>query len=145
MNLYQILFPLLLVALLAVLASSLGAQKPMSEASSGPSEVIIFSDTMDAKTEFENSDLPVVVDFYATWCGPCKLLAPEIDKLASEYKGKVKVYKVDVDKFKALTKSYGIKGYPTVIFIKPKNASRTVQKGLASYEKLKELTEETLK
>lgn len=117
----------------------------MSTANAASSDIIVFTDTMDAKSEFENSDLPVVVDFYATWCNPCKQLAPELEKLASQYKGKVKVYKVDVDKFPALTKSYGVRGYPTVIFIKPKNASRTTQKGFASYDKLKELTEGLLK
>lgn len=61
---------------------------------------------------------PCVVDFYATWCGPCKALAPRMEKLAKKYKGKIQFYKVDVDDNNALAAAYGIQSIPTLIFFK---------------------------
>ena len=62
--------------------------------------------------------LPVVVDFSATWCGPCKKIAPIIEKLAVEYQGRVNIGKCDVDDNEELTSKFGIRNVPTVIFIK---------------------------
>ncbi len=59
---------------------------------------------------------PCVIDFYATWCGPCRQLSPIIEELASEYKGKVVFYKVDVDKEKNLAAAFGIHSIPTLLF-----------------------------
>ena len=60
---------------------------------------------------------PVVIDFFATWCGPCRNLAPSIERLASEYEGRVKVLKVDVDKNQALAEAARIMSIPTLFFI----------------------------
>jgi len=65
------------------------------------------------------NDKPTVVDFWATWCGPCRLVAPEIDKLAVKYAGSVDVVKVDVDANPATAMKYGIMSIPTVAFFKP--------------------------
>jgi len=62
--------------------------------------------------------LPVVIDFSATWCGPCKKIAPIIDELAAEYEGKVNICKCDVDENNELTSKYGIRNVPTVLFLK---------------------------
>ncbi len=62
--------------------------------------------------------LPVVLDFSATWCGPCKKIAPYIAELADEYEGKVNVGKCDVDDNEELTAKFGIRNVPTVLFIK---------------------------
>jgi len=65
------------------------------------------------------NDKPTVVDFWATWCGPCRLVAPEIDKLAVKYSGSVDVVKVDVDANPATAMKYGIMSIPTVAYFKP--------------------------
>ena len=64
------------------------------------------------------SDLPVLVDFTATWCGPCKALAPIVEKLADEFAGKVKVGKLDIDANQKITAKYGVRSVPTVIVFK---------------------------
>ena len=64
------------------------------------------------------ADKPVLVDFYATWCPPCKLLAPTIGELANEYAGRVEFIKVDGDKSPKLVSEYRIEGYPTVLIFK---------------------------
>ncbi|HMQ16429.1 MAG TPA: thioredoxin [Phycisphaerae bacterium] len=70
-------------------------------------------DNFDA--EVLNSAVPVLVDFWAEWCGPCQLLAPTIDELASEYAGKIKVGKVDVDSAQKIAAKYNVQQIPTVM------------------------------
>ena len=65
------------------------------------------------------SDKPVVVDFWAAWCGPCRMVAPEIDKLAAKYDGSVDVVKVDVDASPQTAQRYGIMSIPTVAYFAP--------------------------
>lgn len=68
--------------------------------------------------EIKNSDVPVVVDFWAAWCGPCRMIAPIIDELASEYDGKAKIAKVDVDNNQQVAMQYGIRSIPTILMFK---------------------------
>lgn len=83
-----------------------------------------------------NSKIPVIIDFYATWCGPCKMLSPSLEKLQKEYAGKLIIYRVDVDKDRALAEKMGIQAMPTLFFFNIKNQkSETV--GYMSYEELK--------
>ena len=65
--------------------------------------------------EVLKSDVPVLVDFTATWCGPCKVLAPVVEKLADEFQGKYKVGKLDIDDAPGVTQKYGVRGVPTVM------------------------------
>jgi thioredoxin 1 len=77
------------------------------------------------KEEVLNSDIPVLVDFWATWCGPCKMLAPVIEQVSQNLDGKVKVVKLDVDKNPITSMSYEIASIPTVVLF---NQGKSVNK-----------------
>ncbi|MBI4664870.1 MAG: thioredoxin [Nitrospinae bacterium] len=70
------------------------------------------------QTEVLNSDIPVLVDFWAAWCGPCRMIAPIIEELAGEYAGKVKIAKCDTEAAYQIPARYGIRGIPTLILFK---------------------------
>ena len=72
----------------------------------------------DFDKKVKQSDKPVLVDFYTSWCGPCQIMAPTIDELAKEFKGKAEVYKVDVDKEPNLANKYEVMSIPTILIFK---------------------------
>ena len=74
--------------------------------------------TNNFENEVTNSDLPVMVDFYADWCGPCKMMMPLVESMAKKYDGKVKIGKVNVDKEPELAKQFGVMSIPSFFFIK---------------------------
>lgn len=76
--------------------------------------------------EVLRSDLPVLVDFWAAWYGPCRLVGPVVDRIAEEYEGAVKVAKVNVDDESALAASFGISSIPTIAFFEPGEEPRAV-------------------
>ncbi len=90
------------------------------------------------ESEVLGSDLPVLVDFTATWCGPCKALAPIVEKLADEFEGKVKVGKLDIDEAQAIARKYAVRSVPTVMVFR--GGQKTGQHvGLTNRGKLVEL------
>lgn len=70
------------------------------------------------ETEVLKSDVPVLVDFYAQWCGPCKMLAPTLQKVSDELQGKAKIVKIDIDQAEDLAAKFGIMSIPTLIYFK---------------------------
>lgn len=70
------------------------------------------------KSEVLDSQTPVLVDFWATWCAPCRAIAPALDELASQYKGKLKIAKVDVDENQQIAQQFGVRSIPTLLMFK---------------------------
>ena len=97
---------------------------------------MIFTDD-NFEEEVLKADGPVLVDFFAEWCGPCKMLGPIIEELAGEYEGKVKIGKCDVDAAPQTAGKYGVQSIPTLIFFKGGEAVDKLM-GFQSKEALKE-------
>ena len=97
-------------------------------------------ETKSTASNFEslkNGELPLVVDFWATWCGPCRMIAPIIEELAKEYDGKINVGKCDVEECDDIAAEFGIRNIPTILFFK---GGEIVDKmvGAASKSKIEE-------
>ena len=87
--------------------------------------------------------LPCVVDFYATWCGPCRKISPIMERIAKEYEGMLIVYKIDVDKEPKLASTFSVRSIPTVLFI-PKEGQPMKQVGALSEQQYKQIIENNL-
>lgn len=93
--------------------------------------------------EVLSSDLPVLVDFYAEWCGPCKMISPIVDELAEKYEGKIKVGKLDIDNNAEIASSQGVMSIPTLIFFK--NGEKTEENtGALDKEQLEKLIQKVI-
>ena len=96
-------------------------------------EIVLSKENFE--TEALKSDIPVIVDFWASWCGPCKMLAPVIAQIAEEYAGRIKVGKVNVDDEPELANSFRVSSIPTVVLIR-NGAVAATSIGLKPKEKL---------
>lgn len=99
-------------------------------------EITVTAENFDA--EVVNSSIPVLVDFWASWCGPCKLLSPIIDELAEEFDGIIKVGKINVDDEQELAVRFNVASIPTVMLFK----NGTAEKALVGYRTAEQLKEE---
>ena len=103
----------------------------------------IFEVTDDSfDSEIINSDIPAMVDFWAEWCGPCKMVGPVVEELAGEYQGKIKIAKMDVDNNRQTPVRFGIRNIPTLILFKDGEVKNTIigaQSKSAIEEELKKL------
>lgn len=88
------------------------------------SEIQHTTDTSFEKDVLK-SDVPVLVDYWAEWCGPCKVIAPVLEEIAQEYDGKMKICKLDIDANEATPPKYGIRGIPTLMLFKNGNVEAT--------------------
>jgi thioredoxin len=108
-------------------------------------KTLIFDYTKNTqKFVYEGNSIPCIVDFYATWCGPCKRLAPILDDLSWEYRDKIKFYKIDTDKNREVSGVFQIKSIPTLMYVNNKGELLAVQAGLPSREQLVKVIEEHL-
>lgn len=100
----------------------------------------------DYATEKEwqyKGDVPAIIDFYADWCGPCKMVAPVLEELAATYSGKLAIYKVDTEKEQELSSVFGIQSIPTFLFI-PVNGDPMMQPGALPKKAFQQVIEERL-
>ncbi len=104
--------------------------------------VLEFTDS-NFQSEVVESDQPVLVDFWATWCGPCKMIAPTIEELASDYEGKARIGKVDIDQNQEVAMQHGIQAIPTLLLFKNGQVVQRFQ-GVSPKEKLAEALDAAL-
>ena len=85
------------------------------------SDQIVYTSDANFQKDVLSSDVPVLVDYWAEWCGPCKMIAPILDEIAGDYQGKLKIAKVNVDENQQVTQKYGIRSIPTLMIFKDGN------------------------
>lgn len=88
-------------------------------------------------------ELPCLIDFYADWCGPCKMVAPVLEELSEEYKGKINIYKIDTEVEQELAAAFGIRSIPSLLFC-PKDGQPQMAMGALPKDQLKKAIEEVL-
>jgi len=102
----------------------------------------VFNYEQNKQWKYEGN-LPIIIDFYASWCGPCRQLSPRIEEIAKKYAGKIVVYKVDTDAEKTLAQNMGIQSLPTILFVPLKGQPRSAM-GALPIETLEKAVHEVL-
>lgn len=102
----------------------------------------IFDYTTEKEWKFKG-EVPAIIDFYADWCGPCKMVAPVLEELSNEYDGKINIYKVDTEIEQELSAIFRIRSIPSILFI-PKDKQPMMQAGAIPKHMLKEIINEKL-
>ena len=113
-------------------------------------EMLTKADFLAKVFDYENNkdwnykgDVPALIDFYADWCQPCKMVAPVLEELSEEYAGKIKIYKIDTEAEQELAGIFGIKSIPSLLFI-PKDGKPQMAQGALPKPQLKEAIENVL-
>ncbi len=107
------------------------------------SDAIVYATDATFEAEVLNSELPVLVDYWAEWCGPCKMIAPLLDEVAGEFAGKIKVVKVDIESNPETPTKFNIRGIPTLMIFK-RGAVDSTKVGALSKAQLVEFIEGSL-
>lgn len=107
------------------------------------SQLIVFNDST-FNDELQKSTQPVLVDFYAPWCGPCQALTPVLEELAAEYEGRFAIAKINIDDNKAIPSRFGVRSVPTMIFFKNGQEARRIV-GLLPKSELKVIMDHIVK
>src|SRR5687767_13447699 len=102
----------------------------------------VFDFEQEQEWKFKGK-LPVIIDFYADWCGPCKMVAPVLEELSREYEGQVEIYKVDTEKESDLSAAFGIQSIPTFLFI-PVDGNPILQRGALPKKTFQQVIEQRL-
>lgn len=102
----------------------------------------VFNYEKNKDWKFEG-ELPCLIDFYADWCGPCKMVAPILEDLSKEYAGKINIYKIDTEKEQELAAAFGIRSIPSLLFC-PKNEQPQMAMGALPRDAMKNAIEEVL-
>jgi len=102
----------------------------------------VFNYEVNKDWKFEG-DLPCIIDFYADWCGPCKMVAPILEELSTEYTGKINIFKIDTEAEQELASVFGIKSIPSMLFV-PKEGQPQMSVGALPKDSLKQAIHELL-
>lgn len=102
----------------------------------------VFNYEVNKEWKFEG-ELPALIDFYADWCGPCKMVAPVLEELSEEYTGKINIYKIDTEAEQELAAAFGIRSIPSLLFI-PKEGQPQMAMGALPKDSLKETIDNVL-
>lgn len=102
----------------------------------------IFNYDVNKEWKYEG-ELPAIIDFYADWCGPCKLVAPVLEELSNEYKGKINIFKIDTEQEQELSAAFGIRSIPSLLFI-PKDGQPQMAMGALPKDSFVKIINEVL-
>ena len=102
----------------------------------------VFNFEIEKEWNF-SGELPAIIDFYADWCGPCKMVSPILEELSEEYKGKINIYKIDTETEQELAAAFNIRSIPSILFI-PKNGKPQMAQGALPKDALKQSIKEIL-
>ncbi len=140
-----------LILTLTLLLFTLGAAASNEEEKTMKATNITKQDFINKVMDYKSNpsewkykgDKPTIIDFYASWCGPCRMLAPVLDEIAKEYDGKIYVYKVDTEAETELAQLFGIRSIPSILFV-PMDGQPMMMQGALPKAELQQVIEEKL-